>query len=172
MNSLNMSEISELEREIFKYLRKYSSTYKMERIRINVSSSFMARAVCKECGEGPSYYYYVRKPFMWKDARQQITSSKWFRDWIKRLTSDWYLDSEPRYFHDIKEFSAGFEDAHYTPTLHMKRGFVQVEKDNVVEMLGCDCGATVWAFNQKSTKNRPEITNRKGRYKYPKDFEY
>jgi hypothetical protein len=45
-------------------------------------------------------------------------------------------------------------------------------RENVTEYVGCNCGATVWSFNDKSAKNRPEITNRKGRYKYPQKFAY
>jgi hypothetical protein len=172
MSNISLPDLQEIEQEIFQYLRMVDRAYKLQRVRINISSSFMARALCKECGKGPAYYYHVRLPFIWKDVSDQIIGSKWFRSWIKRLVSDWYLVSEPRYFRDISEFSASFPDAHYNPTAHMKRGLPKVEKDNVMEMLGCECGATVWAFNQKSTKNRPEVINRKGRYKYPRQFEY
>ena len=169
MNSIE--KIDKLDREIRAFLKKYDPMYKVEIIRINISSTFMARTRCAECGTGPTYYYYIRKPYLWKNVRQQITASKYNRNWIKRMSSDWYLVGHPRYFHDIEEFSFILEDKQYRPTLYRTRGEV-TQGDNVVEIVGCDCGATVWAFNQKSTKNRPEITNRKGRYKYPQRFEY
>jgi hypothetical protein len=161
MNNFN------LEKEVYAILAKYDPMRKMEKIRINISSSFMARARCIECGGHPDYYYQIRKPYMWKDISHQISTSKWMRGWLKRFTADWYLESEPKYFLDVKEFGFVLDDKHYVPTLFKNRGEPKTDRDNVVEIVGCGCGATVWAFNDKSTKNRPEITNRKGRYKYP-----
>lgn len=162
---------NELEKDFHDFLKKYDPMYKVEIVKINVSSTFMVRARCRECGGPPNYYFYVRKPYLYKDVRAQQTTSKWLRSWVKRMTSDWYLDSEPRHFHDIEEFSFVMDDKHYIPTLHRSRN-TNKYKEDVVEFVGCDCGQTVWAFNQKSTKNRPEVTNRKGRYNYPNRFEY
>lgn len=161
----------DLERDFHKLLRKYDPMYKIEIIKINISSPFMVRTRCVECGGAPNYYFYARKPYLYKEANQQVIGSKWMRGFVKRLTSDWYLDSEPRYFHDIEEFSFTLDDKGYLPNLHRSRGGSKYKED-VIEFVGCDCGQTVWAFNQKSTKNRPEIVNRKGRYTYPNRFEY
>lgn len=167
------AKIQSLEKDIHSFLKKMDPMYRPETIRINISSSFMARARCVKCGKSPSYYYSIRNPFLYEDVGYVISNSKWRRSWIKSMKGNWYLDSEPKYFHDIQEFSFILDDKQYRPTLFriMKGGAVK-DRDNVVEMLGCDCGATIWAFNQKSVKNRPEITNRKGRYKYPGKFDY
>lgn len=165
-------QLRNLDQEIQAILKRYDPTYKIEIVRINISSSFMARARCTECGKGPTYYYYIRKPFLWKNIRTAIATSKWIREWVKSFGSSWFLESEPKHFHDIQEFSFILENKQYRPTLFRTRGSDIKDKDNVIEMVGCDCGATVWAFNQKSVKNRPEITNRKGRYKYPQRFDY
>jgi hypothetical protein len=165
---LSMNSLS-IEKEIKSALKKYDCMYKPEIIRINISSTFLSRARCKNCGKNPSFYYYVRKPFLWKDISEQISTSKLFREWIERMSADWYLDSAPKYFHDIKEFSFSLDDKHYVPTLHRMRG---VDSTNIVELVVCECGASTWAFADKSNRKRPEITNRKGRYKYPQRFKY
>lgn len=146
--------------------------YKPEIIRINISSTFLIRARCKECGKGPDYYYAIMLPFKWKNIRNLLSVSKFARGWITRLVGTWYLNFDPRHFEKLGDFTFALEDKSYLPTFHRIRGAAMTERENMVEFLGCECGATVWAFNNKSTKNRPEITNRKGRYKYPQRFVY
>jgi hypothetical protein len=172
MNNYSIAEIRQLEQQLFDFIRRYDTSYKITINRINISSSFMKRALCKECATGPSYYYHVSKPTPWLDGSLQMRTSQWSRDWIKRMASDWFLSSQPKHFRDIKEFSFILDSKGYLPSAHNKKGIDVPYKDNVIEMLSCDCGATVWAFNEKSVKKRPEITNRKGRYKYPQRFEY
>lgn len=147
--------------------------YKPEVIRINISSSFMARARCKECGKGPDYYYNMSKPYQWQNVRGSLIYSEVTKRWIKSmLTSNWYFKFEPRHFRKLGDFIFTLEGKSYLPTFHRTRGSDSSNSDNVVEFVGCECGATIWAFNEKSTKDRPEITNRKGRYKYPQRFVY
>jgi hypothetical protein len=146
--------------------------YKPEIIRINISSSFMSRARCKQCGDGPDFYYAMMKPHKWKNVRHFLVYSKAVKSWIQRMLSNWYLPYTPRYFHDLSDFTFRLESKSFDPSLYRVRGANISERDDVIEFLGCECGATVWAFNDKSTKNRPEITNRKGRYKYPQRFVY
>jgi len=153
-----------------KIMSQINPMYKPEIIRINISSTFMVRARCKECGKGPDYYYSSPKPYRWKNIQGALIFSQIIRKWIKRMLTSWYLDHQPRYFHNLEEFSFKMEDKSFRPSLSRMRGNEGRERDNVVEFVGCSCGATVWAFNEKSTKNQPEITNRKGRYKYPQKF--
>jgi hypothetical protein len=161
------------DKEITALLRRFNPMYKAEVIQVNISSTFMPRgARCIQCGEPPIYYYYIRNPYLWKDPRSRLTVSKWMRGWVQRLTDDWYLDSEPKFFQTIEDFSFILGDKQYRPTVHRVRDLDPKAEKNVTEMVGCPCGATMWSFNQKSTKKRPEITNRKGRYKYPERFEY
>ncbi len=146
--------------------------YKPEVIRINISSTFMVRTRCQKCRSGPYYYYAVLKPYKWKNPRHAILFSNITRGWIQRMVSNWYLDFTPRHFNKMGDFSFNLEDKAYSPILHRVRGSNVNERDNVVEFIGCECGDTIWAFNDKSIKKRPEITNRKGRYKYPQRFVY
>lgn len=158
------------EKEIFDIIKTYSPMYKPEIIRLNISSTFMVKARCKECGKGPDYYYSTPKPYRWKSARYALVFSEITRRWIQRMVNNWYLEYQPKHFHSIEEFSFKLEDKGYRPVLARTRGNNGRERENVIEFVGCSCGATVWAFNDKSSKNNPEITNRKGRYKYPQKF--
>jgi len=152
-------------------IAKCHPMYKLEIIHINISSTFLIKNRCKECSKQPSDYYYIRKRRLFKDVNDQVSKFQLWRKWIDRFTADWYLDSDPKYFCDIEEFSFSVNDKSYLPTLHNTRGNIN-NKDHVIEILRCECGATIWAFNSKSVKNRPEIINRKGRYEYPRKFEY
>lgn len=144
---------------------------KSEVIKINISSSFMARARCKECGKGPDYYYGVLKPFMWKEIKHFMIFSSFAKKWIANKNA-WYKEFDPKYFTHLGDFSKKLEDKSYNPITHRTKGADINDLYNMVEYVGCGCGATVWGFNQKSVQKRPEITNRKGRYKYPQKFSY
>lgn len=158
--------------DIYNLVARMDPKYKPEIIRINISSTFMQRTLCPECGEGPSFYYVVMKPFMWKDIKNLVMVSKISRKWVKRMNSSWYQNFDPRYFRKLGDFTFILEDKSFRPLIHRTRGSDKGgDRDNVVEFLSCDCGSSVWAFNDKSVKNRPEIANRKGRYRYPQKFE-
>jgi hypothetical protein len=162
---------NELSKEFHEFMKKYDPYFKSELIRINISSTFMVRCRCIKCGSVPAYYYLSHKPYLFVDVRQMVQTSNWLRQWVKRMSEDWYLDEQPRLFNNISEFSFSVDDKSYLPTHHHVKGLAQ-DKSNVIEFVGCRCTYTVWAFNQKSVKNRSEITNRKGKYAYHKRFEY
>jgi len=144
---------------------------KTEVIKINISESFMTRARCKECGKGPDYYYATMKPFMWKEVKYFMIFSEFSKKWFSK-NSGWFKDFEPRYFTKAGDFSRRLEDKSYNPIVHRTKGADINDRYNVVEYIGCGCGATIWAFNNVSVQKRPEITSRKGRYKYPQKFSY
>jgi hypothetical protein len=144
---------------------------KPELIKINISTPFLVRTRCVECGSSPTYYLQLKKPFLFAEVQLYLIYSKFYRSYIQRMTENWYLYEKPKHFISIKEFSFILDDKHYVPKFFHTRGF-PIGRENRVEFLSCSCGATLWAFNQKSVKNRPEIVNRKGRYSYPNKFEY
>ena len=146
--------------------------HKTETIQVNISSSFMKRTLCPDCHKGPDYYYPVMNTFIWKEVKYYVFVSKYARKWIKRMNSNWYLEWKPRNFTKLGDFSFALDGKSYIPLAHKVRGTNISERDNVTEFLGCECGSTLWAFNQKSKSKRPEVTNRKGRYKYPQKFVY
>lgn len=144
---------------------------KSEVVKINISESFMARARCKECGKGPDYYYGVMKPFMWKEVKYFLIFSEISKKWFAR-NNNWFKEYQPRNFNKLGDFSRTLDEKSYNPIVHRSKGADISDRYNIVEYVGCGCGATVWAFNNISVQKRPEITNRKGRYKYPQKFSY
>lgn len=160
---------SDLPLEFRMMLKKY---YIADAHNINISSSFLARARCKSCGKGPSFYFSVQKPYMYFLVNQRLFTSKAIRGWIKNLISNWHLPLSPKYCHNMGGFKLSFDDKHFIPILHRTRGSGVMDKNNIIDMISCDCGETTWAYNEKSIKDRPEITQRKGRYSYPQKFKF
>lgn len=142
--------------------------FRQEQVKINVSSSFIARCKCVECASQPVYYYKSYMSAYFKDFGDSKKLFFLFKKHITRLTSDWYLEFQPRYFYSMADFSSGWMDRGFKPKLHHTRGVPAF--NTVIEFLTCSCGKTTWAFAQASVQNRPEITNRKARYKYPKTY--
>lgn len=140
-------------------------------IKINISETFMARARCKDCGKFPDYYYAVMKPFVWKEVKYFMIFSEYTKHWFAK-NSGWFKDYSPKYFTKMGDFSKRMTDKSYNPIAHRTRGADINDLFNSTEFVGCSCGSTVWAFNNVSVQKRPEITNRKGRYKYPQKFSY
>lgn len=149
-------------------LKKYHQ--KVELIEVNISASFIARARCKYCGTPPSLYLYSRNPYLYADIGQKQFTSAFAKKWIKRICGDWYLQEEPSSFTEVNSFQTIYRD-YFTPTLQRTRGNPS-DRDNLMEMICCECGKTAWHFKNKSIKNKPEIINRKGKYNYPQKFSW
>lgn len=137
--------------------------------QVNLSSSFVAKVVCRKCGEPPTEYYWIAQPSYWNDPRSAHAVFDWYKKYIKRMTSSWYKKYQPRFFYNIKEFSFVWAEKSYKPNLHQHTGVRQL--GTMIEFLTCPCGKSVWLFNQKSAATRIEIKNRKARYTYPRKFQ-
>ena len=137
---------------------------KIEIVKVNFSSSFLARARCSACGQGPAHYYFSRNPISWYDP---INIKKMF-EFIKlnfnRLSNEDYRIDDFIFSARTSFFNHSVNYKGYKPRLHRTKG-VDPSSD-VVEFLICNCGKTAWAFAERSIKNRPEIINRKSRYHY------
>lgn len=142
--------------------------YKREVVKINLSSSFMARGRCKYCGEHPIIYYYIYNSTLW-DSPEYI--QKFFSIISKRVNrmgkTPWHGDS-PSDITGLSNFSQGTGFKKYSPIIRQTRG-INLDFD-VMEYLMCPCAKTMYAFTQKSNKTRPEILNRMARKTYPKKF--
>ena len=127
----------QLYREMYLSFRQFHPMYKPEIIKINISTTFLARARCTECKAGPDYYYAVQKPYNWTNMQSSRIFSAIIRKWIKGMVTDWYKDFQPRHFHEMGDFSFELTDKSYRPTLYRARGANVKERENVVEFLGC-----------------------------------
>lgn len=149
-----------------------SKKVKVEVSTVNISSTFLMRCVCKECGSGPYIHYAIRKPLVWDEPKQLLSASKWLRRYVQRMVQDWYLDAEPKYFHSLRELTFSLTDKHFVPSHFRTKGFPSDPRNNVVDIMQCECSATVWWYSQQAIKDKPEVVNRKGKYCYPKKFEW
>lgn len=147
----------------FKFPAKRQST------RIKLSSTFPIRARCKSCMKGPQFYYIQKLPIKWWDHKHSQRVSQQYYKHIERMCYDFYLIERPKDFEGIMSFTWTHPGKSYNPVFHSKRGVPIM--DDMVEFLACECWKTIWAFNQKSTIARGEITHRKARYNYPRKFD-
>lgn len=139
-----------------------------EDIRINYSTPFTLRARCKFCGSGPTHYYYTRSDTLWFNPNRIKEHFDLMKKYCKRMCSNYYLIDDPKYFNSLIGFSFFVSFNKYRPKLHSGRGTHPVF--DLVEHLRCECTRTDWAFYDKSTITRPEIFNRKSRFKFPEKY--
>lgn len=137
---------------------------------VNLSSSFMVRTKCKRCLGIPSIHFTVKNPNHYLNPRVMINRFKFVTTFCDRMCDDYYMADEPS---DITNNGA-FK---FTP--HFKSYHLKLHKNKGVEpftdymdMVICNCGITCWVFYDESARNRPEIIQRKARYKYPHKLEY
>lgn len=142
---------------------------KFEKVRINISTTFPMRARCKACGSAPSYYYMVRRPYHIHDHNIATNIASWIRNWIERMGDINVYVGDPRYIL-TKDISHFVDYKGYNPRPHLMIKSFKDDRNNVYEVVGCDCGHSTWIFTDKSAQKSPEIVNRKGRYKYPQEY--
>jgi len=145
-----------------------------ETVRVNCSLSFPARAICKECGSPPTFYYRQRKKIPKQDVRDamQVSLGKYIKP--GHLLSSWYFeyDPDPKTMNQLSEFAFTLEGKSFKPARHQNR-FGGVKAENFyIDLLECNCSATVWAFQQTGSQKRPEIVHRQARSAYPKKFSW
>jgi hypothetical protein len=138
-------------------------------VRINLSTTFLIRTKCKFCASGPVHYFVGKSAIKWFDPHKAKDNFKFYFKFIKRMNYDFYLDENPKQYTSMSPFTHTPTYKGYYPTLHKKRGVPVI--NDFIEYLCCDCGRSKWVFSQKSTRQRPEITNRKAKNSYPMKFE-
>lgn len=143
---------------------------KSESIKVNLSSSFVCRSVCTKCGTKPLYYYFSRNPIMWYDPGKNRNLFDFIRKYIKTIAPDQYSLDDFKTSAKIGYYNHPVNYKGYRPKLHRARGIDPVY--DLVEHLACECGLTTWSFAERSVRNRPEIVNRKSKYKHKNKFIY
>jgi len=143
--------------------------WKNKTFGVKLSTTFPVRTKCKYCLGSPTEYYYIRTPIKWLNPNRIRDQFDAMKKWLKRLTSDHYLDDHPREFVGISSFNFYLPYSKFNPALHHKRGVKPVE--DIIEILSCDCRRSNWAFVQKAHQNRPDILCREARSTYPHKYE-
>lgn len=145
-------------------------TYVPDIIRVRLSSSFMIRTKCKHCQTGPTDYYIERAGIPWKEHNSVRNTFNIIKRFWNRLASDYYLGEQPSSFNNLSMFNHTPSYKGFRPRAHRNRGVHA--KLECIERVCCACGLTNWAFYEKGATNRPEISQRKARYRYPQKFVY
>lgn len=147
--------------------------YGMTGTGINVSSSFGARARCKGCGTDPTWHYTQAGSQAREENVQSFSdTSQRSRKYISRMAFDTHeiFGSDPRYFR-ASEMDFKLRGRAYLPVCHHSRKPLRHYVDRIVDVFACECGKTAWV-SKNTSRTSPEIRNRKGRYNYPKNFDF
>lgn len=142
---------------------------KNSKFKINVSSTFAVRTKCKFCNYGPTHYYYSKNPPSTVSHREALNFFNWVKKYYSRFCRDFYLFEDPANISSTKILNHSVNYKGFRAKLHKNKG-VSPSID-FTDCLVCDCGKTTWAFYQRSSLNRLEIINRKGRYGYKTIYE-
>jgi hypothetical protein len=135
---------------------------------LNISSTFLHRARCKKCGGSPSYslnrYFYVKNPNCNPSLRRQINLLNWVKAARKRMCHDYYLQINPSSIKGLSDLNYTVNYKGYKTRATRNKGINPF--NDYMEYLSCECGKTIWSFYEKSSQNRLEVLNRKGKYNY------
>ena len=153
-----------------KLFYKELAKYRKEAKKINISLSFPIRAKCKKCCTGPCWYFYLPKITLVKTISQFVNLSESSKKWLYIVPIDRHLGNSPAVCNFLSRFRLQIPYKNYKINLHRTIGNKSTYRFNIIDVLCCACGKTMWAFNSKSTESRPDIIHRKGRYCYPKKF--
>lgn len=137
-------------------------------IKINLSTVFPVRTKCKYCGTGPTHYFAHPVVYKWFNPTKARDNFKYIQKTLKRMNYDYYLKESPKIFRATVHLTHTVNYKGYNPALHRKRGVPPI--NDYLEMMVCGCGISQWAYSQKSSVARPEITQRRARYSYPAKF--
>lgn len=138
--------------------------YNQEIVKIKLSSSFISRTLCKFCLNGPIGYICFRNKKVYKSPRLAFR-----RQSNLNINPSFVIENCVKY----REFHLSSES--FLLDLNMfnivaHRTIKFINKKNVEECVFCECGRTIWTFNNKSTQHKKEVLNRKSKNFYPKQF--
>jgi hypothetical protein len=138
---------------------------KEKQFNIKLSTTFVKRAVCKHCGLGPRYFFFIKNNTFYKNVKYAQDHFEYIRKNIKRMCVDLYLESSPSWYESTHDFKFQIPFKGYNPKFHRMRGINN--NDNITECAVCDCRRTIWQFNYKSTQDRKEISMRQAPRNFP-----
>lgn len=140
-----------------------------QNIGVKLSTSFLRRTKCKYCSDYDPVVYRIRNFSLDYDVKISIRKIDYIKDYVKRMCDDFYLEFNPKIFHDTSLFKHAVPYKGYNPRLHRLKN-VQ-HKFHFTEFITCKCGQTNWAVNYKSCEKQLS-SNRKTNVIYPDKFYY
>lgn len=132
------------------------------KLEVNYSSSFLKRTKCKFCLSGPSNYFYIRDIDNLSDLSVYLKHVRNFIN-LKMKKINYSYDSS--YMSSVKSVTSYQHSVNYKGIKvksHRKKNYLLHE---YIEVLVCKCSQTCWTFNEQTSSNIPESSNRRSRYK-------
>ena len=143
--------------------------FKVEVVKINLSTPILMKSRCRSCGKHPDVYYYIQQALLNSTPRAEIKQFDWVKRRLRRMSADWYLTSSPKSYSGVSSFSHPVTYKGFNPRL-LRSGSAQ--SGNYIEYLTCECiGAPNWTWMDKGNQT-PEHRHRRARITYPKSFLY
>lgn len=133
---------------------------------ISLSTPFIYKNRCKECGTG-GVYYYCHAPNSNIYNRAFDRSSFSYSFLIKNLMNR-YMYNPPYYRRQVITTS---KINNFNIKSHMSVGVAIKNSSILIEGIYCKCFKTKWEFPGHSIKNRAEIRNRKSDRVFPHKFQ-
>lgn len=139
-----------------------------KKISVNLSSSFLVRALCQKCHSPPKNYHCLSNPKVFVNPHKGKQTAESVIEYLLFLTEDAkHMKAQDIVVSDLSGITF-FKS--FNPLLHRTRG--NHPNDNVSECLICGCGSTIWWFSNRINKYKPEIANKKCKYNYYKLFNH
>lgn len=139
-------------------MNKRNKRSKSLEFKLQLSTPFLVRTRCKHCGSMPFDYFqmHIKRGFL--NPRDLIRIKSWFYS-DGSVCDNFYIDEEPKSYNVLSPFSYTHQGLSYSPKLHIKNK--SFSKNDITDCMVCQCGKTYWYFGQVSSKNKPEVVNRK-----------
>lgn len=139
-----------------------------KKITVNLSNSFLVRTLCQKCHSSPKNYHCLANPKLLINPNKRY-SPKSSIEYIYFMTEDFHQYMKIQDI-TVSDLNAATFFKSFDPKLHRTRG--NHPNNNVSECLTCACGRTAWWFSDRMNKFKPEFSNKKCKYNYPKLFKH
>lgn len=115
--------------------------------KLNLSSTFFAKSICKKCGSVPTYYYLLKCSKYHKSISDSKKITQIIQRSSKKFNSNYYLLDKPSSFNSIKNFSIK-NFLKYKTRIHSNYSVSKYDGNLYIDCFSCSCRHTVWQFKQ------------------------
>lgn len=126
---------------------------------INAAYSSIYGSKCKYCAGSPKNYSFRLDKLLSKNIKYILSLKDFF------MKNDFKI-------RDVITYSNGKKNhfktnAFNTIDISVFKNYAQFPGNKISDCLFCDCGKTLWAYNEISSYKRWHILNRRCKYAYP-----
>lgn len=135
---------------------------KINKVKINCSRSFLARARCAWCFKPPSLFFFGKEKYYYKDFSDIKHKTKLINKLTNRMQNKSYLGQNPTDFITTKVLRFSPKKS-FNPKMHHSLNYEVF----FTLCVSCECNSTVWTTSCIETSS-VEVINRKSRLYYSK----